>query len=83
MCLVSQQARLSIRQVLSMSAERVGLVRPGVKKGKKRLRVGDAGFAVDGRVVWHGRSLSLPARAQTPASPLVHHPGRHNRVEVL
>jgi hypothetical protein len=66
--LVSQQARLSVRQVLSGPADQVDLVRPGIKNGKERLRVGDDGFAVHGRVVWHGRSLRLPASAQTPAS---------------
>jgi len=66
--LVSQQARLSVRQVLSGSADHVDLVQPGIKNGKERLRVGDDGFTVHGRVVWHGRSLPLPASAQTPAS---------------
>jgi len=66
--LVSQQARLSVRQVLSGSADHVDLVRLGVKNAKERLRVGDDGFTVHGRVVWHGRSLPLPASTQSPAS---------------
>ena len=72
--LVSQQARLSVRLVLSGSADHVDLVRPGVKNGKERLRPGDDGFTVHGRVVWHGRSLPLPVSAQTPAS------SRRNRI---
>jgi hypothetical protein len=66
--LVSQQARLSVRQILGSSTDHVDLVRPGIKNGKERLRVGDNGFTVHGRVVWHGRCLPLPASAQTPAS---------------
>jgi hypothetical protein len=66
--LVSQQARLSVRQVLGGSADHVDPVRPGIKNGKERLRVGDDGFTVDGRVVWHGRTLLPPASAQTPTS---------------
>jgi hypothetical protein len=72
--LISQQARLSLRQVLSGSGDHVDLVRPGVKNGKERLRVGDDGFTVHGRVIWHGRSLPLPASVQTST------PSRRNRI---
>jgi phage repressor protein C with HTH and peptisase S24 domain len=55
--LVSLQARLSVREVLGVSGNFVELVQPGSRKKKTRLRVGDEGFTIHGRVIWYGRSL--------------------------
>jgi hypothetical protein len=58
--LVSQQAKLSVRQVSGVSDDSVELVRPGTKSGKELVRVGQNGFTVHGRIIWHGRSLPVP-----------------------
>jgi len=55
--LISQQAKLSIGQVLSVSGDVVELAPPHPQKGKTRLLVGDRGFAIHGRIIWHARSL--------------------------
>src|SRR5258708_13524992 len=68
--LVSQQARSAALGTAGFRRLRRSR-RPGpagIKNGKERLRVGDDGFTVHGRVVWHGRTLLPPASAQTPPS---------------
>jgi len=66
--LVSQRARLSVRQVLGVAGDSVELVRPGAKDGKELVRVGQNGFTVHGRIIWHARSLPLPASVPSTAS---------------
>jgi transcriptional regulator with XRE-family HTH domain len=62
--LTSQRARLAVRQVIGASGDIVELVRPGAKSGKDRLHVGDDGFTVHGRVIWHARSVPVPPGTQ-------------------
>lgn len=61
--LISQQAKLFIRQVLSVSGDAVELVSPPGVKRKTLLQVGDKGFTIHGRVIWHARSLPTPTKA--------------------
>jgi hypothetical protein len=63
--LVSQQAKLSIREVLGVAGDAVELVQ-GVKR-KTRVRVGDQGFTIHGRIIWHARSLPTPGLPKTKA----------------
>lgn len=62
--LISQQAKLSIREVLRVSGDEVELRSRG-EKGKMRLHIGDNGFAIHGRVIWHARSLPTPEKPKT------------------
>jgi Helix-turn-helix len=61
--LVSQLAKLSIREVLGVAGDAVELVH-GVK-GKIRLHVGDKGFTIHGRIIWHSSALPTPALRTT------------------
>lgn len=63
--LVSLQARLSVREVLGVSASFVELVQPGSRRKKTRMRVGVDGFTIHGRVVWFGRSLAAPYKPRS------------------
>jgi Helix-turn-helix len=56
--LVSQRAKLSIREVLGVAGDAVELVHR--VKGKIRLHVGDQGFTIHGRIIWHASSLPIP-----------------------
>jgi hypothetical protein len=62
--LISQQAKLSIREVLRVSGDEVELRSRG-EKGKMRLHIGDNGFAIHGSVIWHARSLPTPEKPKT------------------
>jgi len=61
--LVSQQARLSVRLVSGIVDDAVKLVTPD-SKGTELVRVGDQGFTVHGRIIWHGRSLPVYEHAK-------------------
>jgi hypothetical protein len=54
--LVSQQAKLSIRRVMSASEGVLEISQPRSAKSE-RIKVGDKGFAVHGRIIWYGRSV--------------------------
>ncbi len=61
--LVSQRAKLSIRRILSSSKGNIELFDPRGKAHATRVSVGDQGFFVHGRIIWHSRSLP-PAASQ-------------------
>lgn len=58
--LVSRRAVLSVREVLGVSGAQIEMARTGSGKKKDRLRVGDDGFTIHGRVIWYARSLPPP-----------------------
>jgi hypothetical protein len=58
--LVSHQAKLSIRAVSGVSGDVVELVGPHAHGREARLRVGEQGFAIHGRIIWCARALPTP-----------------------
>jgi hypothetical protein len=62
--LVSQRAKLSIRRVLSVSND-VAELFPPRNTGSARVRIGDHGFAIHGRVIWYARALPPPSKTKT------------------
>jgi hypothetical protein len=59
--LVSQRAKLSIRRILSNSNGNIELSDPRGKAHATRVKIGDQGFFVHGRIIWHSSSLPPPA----------------------
>jgi hypothetical protein len=54
--LVSQQAKLSIRRVMSASEGVIEISQPHSAK-PERIKVGENGFTVHGLVIWYGRAV--------------------------
>jgi phage repressor protein C with HTH and peptisase S24 domain len=63
--LVSRQAKLTLREVSSVADDSVELVAAGTKHRKELVRVGQEGFTIHGRVIWHARAL--PVRRSLPS----------------
>jgi len=57
--LVSEQAKLSIRRILSSSKGVLKIFRPDAPAKSERIEVGQNGFTVHGRIIWYGRALPL------------------------
>jgi phage repressor protein C with HTH and peptisase S24 domain len=55
--LVSQQAKLSIRRVMSASKGVLEISQPRGSAKSERFQVGENGFTVHGRIIWYGRSV--------------------------
>jgi phage repressor protein C with HTH and peptisase S24 domain len=55
--LVSQQAKLSIRRVMSASKGVLEISQPRGSAKSERIQVGENGFTVHGRIIWYGRSV--------------------------
>jgi len=67
--LVSQRAKLSIREATGVSDDAVEFVLPNAPGRKEILRVGEDGFTVHGRIIWYGRSLPIAATVKTAGGP--------------
>jgi hypothetical protein len=67
--LVSRQAKPAVREVSNVADDTVELVDPGTKRGKELVRVGQEGFAIHGRVIWHARALPVPQSIPADGSP--------------
>jgi len=55
--LTSWQAKLSVRQVVRIVGDCVELIRPGNKRRKELVRVGEQGFMIHGRIIWFARKM--------------------------
>ena len=59
--LVSEQAKLSIRRIMSSSKGVLKIFRSDVPAKSERIEVGQNGFTAHGRIIWHGRALPPPS----------------------
>jgi len=64
--LVSRQAKLTLREVSSVADDSVELVAPGTKHRTELVRVGQEGFTLHGRVIWHARVLPVARSVPSP-----------------
>ncbi len=64
--LISLQAKLSVSLILSSSRDAIELFRPAARE---RVRLGEQGFTIHGRIIWFGRFLRPGGAAQTAKSP--------------
>jgi len=57
--LISQQAKSSVRQAVGAHKDAIEFLLPGAPGQKEALRLGQDGFTIHGRVIWHARSLPI------------------------
>jgi hypothetical protein len=69
--LISQQARLSVRQAVGAHKDAIEFLLPGAPGGKQALRLGEDGFTIHGRVIWHARSLPIAETVKVDGVPRV------------
>jgi hypothetical protein len=71
--LISREAKLSVRQAIGVYKNAVEFILPDAPGRKEAFRVGEDGFTVHGRIIWHGRSLPLADTVKTDGASRAAH----------